>query len=174
MKENTNLKVVGQITDKIYDTKGNLIETREGHNLVVTSILPLLASLLKKDSNFTGLQYWAIGQGDSSWDTTLPDPTVGDTQLVSELGRVAIPDTDVTYLDDNLSPSNTPTHILQIRHTFDENTLNGTWREFGIFGGNASATLGSGIMLNHRNHARLDKTSEMIVERTMRFTLTLV
>ena len=173
MNETTDLKMRGEIIDKIYDKEGNLIEERKGENLVVTSFLTLIACLMKNEQLYSGIQYWAIGQGNSSWDEVLPSPTLGDTQLVSEIGRVALDPSDITYVDENFDESPIPTNILQIQHTFDENTLNGSWREFGIFGGNATSALGSGIMINHRNHALLVKTSEMVVQRTMRFTLTL-
>ena len=67
-----------------------------------------------------------------------------------------------------------PSNILQIRRVFTEIECNGVWREFGIFGGNATETANSGIMINKRHHGVITKTNEMKVERIMRFVLSLV
>lgn len=186
MIENSNICMKGEIIDRIYDTKGNLIEERKGENLVVNSFLDLIACLLKNTDGFEGIQYWAIGSGDDSWDLmdSIPSPTLGDTKLEyydpttgitknTEIGRVAISNDEITFLNDDFSTATGVTHILQIKHTFDENTCNGPWREFGIFGGNATSSPDSGYMINHRTHALLTKSSEMIVDRIMRFTLSL-
>ena len=96
------------------------------------------------------------------------------TRLTAEIGRVAIPASEITFLDSNYNEVSNPTNIIQIKHTFGVSDCNGTWREFGIFGGNATATTNSGLLINKRHHSVLTKTSEMTVERTMRFTLNLV
>lgn len=174
--EKTNIKMVGEITDRIYDTKGNLISVVEGHNIVVNTFLLAISALLKAEDDYVGIKYWAVGQGSEDWDEQLPAPTVGDEQLTSEIGRVEIQASEMKYLKlegESYVESSTPTNIIQIQHTFDENTLNGDWREFGIFAGDCTSAMNSGLMLNHRIHAVLHKTSEMVVERTMRFTLTL-
>ena len=68
----------------------------------------------------------------------------------------------------------TPSNILQVKRVFGEDECNGTWREFGIFGGNATSAANSGIMINKRHHGVITKTSDMTVERVMRFVLNLV
>lgn len=180
MIENSSICMKGKIIDKIYDTKGNLLEVREGENLVVTSFLDLVACLLKNEDGYKGIKYWAIGRGDDSWDTDgTPSPTLGDKALMwngnsTEIGRVEIADDEITFLNDDFSTATGITHILQIKHTFAETDFpNTNWREFGIFGGDATEAQDSGIMINHRTHAVLAKTDEMIVERIMRFTLSL-
>ena len=171
-KEEYGMKVRGEVIDKIYKN-GKLVQTIESHNLVVNKFLELILALLKEESGYGGIQYWAVGDGSSSWDDTLPSPTLNDTQLTSEIGRVAILASDLTFLNDDYTESATPTHILQIKHTFGTADCNGAWREFGIFGGNATASANSGVMLDRRTHALITKTSEMTVERTLRFILSL-
>lgn len=166
------IKMTGQITDRIFKN-GVLVEERVGHNLVVNTALNLIMALLKRQSGYSGIQYWAVGSGASSWDSGLPSPTAGDTRLTAEIGRVAIDPSEIVFLNGNLQVSSTPTNIIQITHTFGVNDCNGKWREFGIFGGNATASANSGIMINKRNHEVITKTSEMTVERVMRFTLSL-
>ena len=168
-----SVQMKGDIIDRIHYADGR-VEERVGHNIVVNSFLNLVMCLLKQQSGYTGIQYWAVGSGADSWDNATPDPNITDTRLVSEIGRVEIPTSEISFLDAELNPTSTPTNIIQITHTFGPNDCNGKWREFGIFGGNASASANSGIMINHRHHPILTKTNEMTVERVMRFTLTLV
>lgn len=169
----TGVKMTGQITDRIYKN-GVLVDEIVGHNLVVNSFLNLVMCLLKQHSGYSGIQYWAIGSGASSWDTTTPTPEIGATRLTAEIGRVPISASEIAFLDTDYNVVSTPTNILQISHTFGTTDCNGTWREFGIFGGNATASLNSGLMINKRHHAVITKTEEMTIERIMRFTLSLV
>lgn len=169
---NTNLKMHGYTKDVIKYADGRE-ETIESHNLVVTTFLNLVQALLKNETSYKGVQYWAVGSGDEAWDSSLPSPATTDTKLVAEIGRVAVTPEEITFRTPEYEESPTPTNIIQITHTFGTDDCNGTWREFGIFGGNATTAADSGIMINKRNHAIITKTSEMTVERTMRFTLTL-
>jgi hypothetical protein len=167
-----SVRMIGEITDRIFKN-GVFVEERKGHNLVVNSVLKLIMCLLKNQSGYSGIQYWAVGSGASSWDSSMPSPDVNATRLTAEIGRVAIPSSEIVFLDSNNNVSSTPTNIIQITHTFGTADCNGVWREFGIFGGNATATANSGLMINKRHHAVITKTSEMTVERIMRFTLSL-
>lgn len=168
-----NVHMTGESIDRIY-RGGVLVEERAGHNLVVNSFLNLVMCLLKQQNGYSGLQYWAVGSGSASWDSQLPTPEIGATRLTAEIGRVPLSLSDFAFLNDDYEVVNFPTNILQISHIFTENDCNGVWREFGIFGGNATTTFNSGIMINKRHHAVLTKTTEMQVERIMRFTLNLV
>lgn len=168
-----DVHMVGEITDRIFKN-GILVEERVGHNLIVNSFLKLAMALLKGQGGFSGIGYWAVGSGASSWDTNLPDPEINATVLTSEIGRVKIAASEISFLDANYNVSANPTNILQIKHTFGANDCNGVWREFGIFGGQASATANTGLMINKKHHKVITKTSDMTIERTMRFTLNLV
>ena len=172
-KDSHNVHMTGEIIDRIHYADGH-IEERVGHNLVVNNFLNLVMSLLKQQSGYKGIQYWAVGSGASSWDGSMPNPDISSTKLTAELGRVAIGTGEIKFLNSDYNEVSTPTNILQISHTFGPSDCNGVWREFGIFGGNASATANSGIMINKRHHAVITKTEEMTVERIMRFTLSLV
>ena len=168
-----NVHMTGQITDRIFKN-GELVEEITGHNLVINSFLNLVMCLLKQQSGYTGIQYWAVGTGAEAWDSNMPSPSIDATKLTSELGRVAISPSEISFLNSNHEVVSTPTNIIQIKHTFGTNDCNGVWREFGIFGGNATAETNSGVMINKRHHAVITKTEEMTIERTMRFTLSLV
>ncbi len=169
----SDVKMVGESIDRVFDKNGNLIREIHGHNLVVNSFLRLVMCLLKNQSGYTGIQYWAVGTGNASWDSDMPSPDVSATQLTAEIGRVSISASEIVFLDSDYQETSSLTNIIQVTHTFGVNDCNGTWREFGLFGGNATSNTNSGIMINKRHHAVLTKTEEMTVERTMRFTLTL-
>lgn len=164
--DGSNFKVTGQITDEVFK-KGVLVERRVGHNLVVKGIEKLIMCLLKNQSNYEGIQYWAVGSGSSN------SPSKNDVKLESEIGRVPISASEIVFMNGS-SVSSTPTKVLRITHTFGENDCNGSWKEFGIFGGNATTTKDSGIMIDRKTHDVLTKTSDIEVKRIMTFTLTLV
>lgn len=172
-KDGHDVHMTGEIIDRIHYADGR-VEERVGHNIVVNSFLPLVMSLLKQQSGYKGIQYWAVGSGASSWDSSLPSPDINATKLTAELGRVAITSGEIKFLTSGYGETGTPTNILQITHTFGPSDCNGVWREFGIFGGNATTAKDSGIMINKRHHAVITKTEEMTIERIMRFTLNLV
>ena len=168
-----DVKMTGQSIDRIFKN-GKLVDEIVGHNLVVNSFLNLVMCLLKQQSGYSGVQYWAVGSGASSWDSNMPTPELTATRLTAEIGRVPITADELAFLDQDYRVVSTPTNILQISHTFGADDCNGVWREFGIFGGNATAVLNSGLMINKRHHSVITKTEEMSIERIMRFTLSLV
>lgn len=166
--------MTGHIVDRIFDKDGNLVDVIEGHNLVVNSFLKLVMALAKGESGYGRISYWAVGSGNSSWDSNTPDPEINATRLTAEIGRVAIAASEIKFLTAEHNESSSPTNIIQIKHMFGPSDCNGKWREFGLFGGNASATINSGFMVNKRHHGVITKTADMSIERTMTFTLNLV
>lgn len=167
-----NVRMTGEHIDRIFKN-GQFVEERVGHNLVVNSFLRLVMCLLKRQSGYSGITYWAVGSGAASWDTTPVDPSLNNTTLTNEIGRVSVAAGEMSFLNSNYEVVTSPTNIIQVTHTFGTSDCNGVWREFGLFGGNATGSRNSGIMVNNRRHAILTKTDEMTVERTMRFTLSL-
>lgn len=171
-----NVKLTPHIKGEFKDTikyKNGKVEVREGQNLIVTGIFKLITTLLSSKGGYSGLQYWAVGEGLSSWNSSAPpEPSENDTQLVKEIGRKQLSTSDITWVDDSGSNSVTPTNRLKVRVTFGYNDCTGTWREFGLFGGNATTSANSGIMINHKNHGVIVKTTEMEIEREIIFTFT--
>ena len=93
-----NVHMTGQITDKIYKN-GKLVQVIEGHNLVVNSFLKMVMTLCKGQAGYAGLQYWAVGSGATSWDTSMPDPEINASRLTAEIGRVPISASEITFLN---------------------------------------------------------------------------
>lgn len=169
----SGVHMTGQSIDRIYKN-GVLVDEIVGHNLVVDSFLKLVMCLLKEQSGYSGIKYWAVGSGAQSWDSNMPTPEIDATRLTSEIGRASVEASEMVFLDSDYNVVSTPTNIIQISHTFGPNDCNGVWREFALFGGNATSAGNSGIMINKRHHAVITKTEEMSIERIMRFTLSLV
>ena len=172
MKEALQLKATGtNITDTIHYSDGRVEVIKRDHNLVVDSILPLILGVLKRDPIMKGIQYWAVGSGSSSWDSSMPEPSLSDTSLTAEIGRKAISASDMKFVDSDFNESATPTNIIEVSIVFESSECNGVWREFGLFGGDADTTPNSGIMINKKHHAMLTKTADMVVERKLRLTI---
>lgn len=157
-----------RVIDKITYPDGTQ-EVIEHLNTVVDDCSRLIASLMKGQVGYKGITYWAVGSGAGTWDNANPPaPTVGDTKLFKETYRKAINPSDITFLDSNGKPTTSVTNKLQIKVVFTESEANGELREFGLFGGNATATKNSGIMINRKTHGLIYKTSGMRLERTIR------
>lgn len=169
-KEVMNRSIIGEYTDTIYHADGR-VEVRESQNCIINDIGKLIACLFKGQSGYSGLTYWAIGSGADTWDNVNPTPAQPtDTKCVNEIGRKAIPASAIKFIDSSNSETSAVTNRIQITLTFTESECNGVWREFAIFGGNATSTKNSGIAINHKNHGIMVKTSSMVVERQIRFT----
>ena len=170
VKQFTGSETKGEFRDTIYYADGRVEVTDWNRNLIVSGINNLISALFKNQSGYTGIGYWAVGSGQSSWDTNLANPAASDVKLVNEIGRKAIPASAITFLTSSDDTTSTVTNRLQITLTFEENDANGSWREFGIFGGNATSTKDSGVMINHKTHSVIPKSNSMRIERQIRFT----
>lgn len=157
-----------QVIDTITHVDGR-VEQREYCNTVVNDCSKLIACLIKGHSGYGGVKYWAVGSGSDSWNnSSLPSPNVADTKLLSETFRKAITPSDIVFLDAQDKPTTTITNKIQISIVFTENEANGELREFGLYGGNATTTKDSGLMINRKIHPLIYKTSGMKVERIIR------
>lgn len=172
----SNINVAPLIRGEYKDTikyKDGTVEVYEDHNLIVDGIFNLITSLLATKSEYKGLQYWAIGEGLSSWNSeALPQPTAKDTKLVKEIGRKLLSPSNISWVNDRGEPSESPTNRLKVSVTFGHDECTGNWREFGLFGGNATVSADSGILINHKNHGLIVKTTEMEISREIIFTFT--
>lgn len=168
-KKVTGGSIIGEFTDTITYADGTK-EVREGHNLIVNDIGKLIACLFKRHAGYTGLTYWAIGSGLDSWDNQTINPTVNDTRLQTEHFRKAIPLENIKFINESGEPVDEVTNRIAITLTFATDEANGKWREFSIFGGNATTSLNTGLMINHKIHKILTKDDTMTIERQIRFT----
>lgn len=162
--------IEGYWSDEVYEKDENgldklVYKTPMTKNRIVVSAKSLFSGLLANESLFTGgITYHAIGEGNTSWDVTLPVPSANDTLLVNEYYRQT-PDS-ISYRDAAGVPvvSVTDARRIYIRTTFDYETpshpVNERFiRTQGLVGGNATSTLNTGFFLNMINHKAIFKTS---------------
>jgi hypothetical protein len=174
--------MIGEVTTTAYFADGTSEVIEAGNNLVVSSAYKLLAGLLKGHWTTPKL-FWAIGDGGAgavtaTWDAQViagtNPPTSGQTALLREVFRKEIVAGDIAFLTSGGAVSATPTNILQIKVTFEEtepNVPSTFLREWGIFGGDASAAANSGLMLNRKVHVTYEKTNAVKIERVLKLTL---
>lgn len=161
----------GEVWDYAIDSKtGERKLIHHGYNLVVDSCSKLIAALML-GNGYKGVQYFAVGKGSPNWaNEAPPSPSATAVKLVAETFRKEIPRDGICFIDFANKVSTTPTNRIQIKVTFEENEANGELRELGIFGGNATKTANSGVMVNCKIHPLICKTTGMKLERIIRFT----
>lgn len=146
---NETLRIKGHVKAELFDLDGNIVQTQEVDNLVVTVAKNGFAGILNGETSFTGIiNYGAIGTGTNS-------PAAADTTLQTEIARATV--------EDNSRAGS----VTTITFYFDPTTGNGAIKEFGAFiDGTASAD--SGTLFDRVN---LDVTKTSL--NSLRITLTI-
>ena len=140
-------------------------------NIIVNTASILIARLLKDNKEpISGISYLAIGSGNGSWDLfDPPAPTTSQSRLENEFFRKAI-DFKTFVHPDTGEPTTSKTNIVDYSATFSEAEAVGPIVEMGLFGGDATAELNSGTMVNWRTFPVINKTSTMTVTVIFRIT----
>jgi hypothetical protein len=165
----------GLYRDILTGTQGETLwDSQWRPNLVVQDSNLLLASLMKRQEGISGILFWAVGEGDSSWDGAVPSPQPSNTRLTGEIARQAVNIEQITFLDEGGQPVETPTNRLEITAQFSGDSLVEIGfqplREFALFGGNADESANSGFMIDQVIHPRIDMTPGMTLNRRLRLT----
>jgi hypothetical protein len=121
---NDSLKITGDVSIKLFDESGKVVDERNIHNLVVTAGKTFIAaSMLKTTSNSpAAMTHMAVG-------TSATAPAAGDTTLGAEIGRVA------------LGSATSSTNVVTYTATFPAGTGTGALVEAGILNAASSGTL---------------------------------
>lgn len=114
-------------------------------NMVVTAGKDMIAAALIGQSN-KSITYLAAGTNSTA-------PALGNTQLGSELGRKLISTREISSLANNTAVYTT---------FFNTSEINGSLQEFGLFGGDATATANSGTLFARTLSARVKTTSDTL------------
>ena len=168
-----------ELIDRVIDLNTGEEQVFVNHNLIVIGFGLLVAALLKGDATFGfPITQWAVGEGEGSfWD----DLSIQDrqnksqfslTQLYNETFRKPV---TITFIDDNNDPVVPgPSNRLEVQAQFGPDVI-GNLREFGLFGGDASTTLNSGIMIDHKAHTVINMNNtpgqQNVLIRALRLTL---
>lgn len=115
------LKVVGNVDVVLTGADGQVKDQREIKNLVVTNGLGFIASRMR-DASASVMSHMAVGAGTTA-------AALGNTGLVSELGRVALTSTVVNA------------NQIVFTATFPAGTGTGAVTEAGIFNAGAAGTM---------------------------------
>lgn len=116
-----NIKATGRLAIAVIDASGNVKDTREVDNLVVTAGLGYIASRMAA-ATATVMSHMAIGSGSTA-------AAAAQASLISELGRAALTSTNVTGSQ------------VQYVSTFGPGVGTGAVTEAGIFNGASSGTM---------------------------------
>jgi len=117
-----HIKVTGKLRIQHFDRHGSLLREQGINNLVVTAGLNFIAARLVTAGLPTAMSHMAVGTDDTA-------AAVGQTALVTELGRVA------------LGSSTPSTNTVQYQATFPAGTATGALVEAGIFNDVAAGTM---------------------------------
>ncbi len=160
----------GELFIKAYDN-GKLVYNYQKHNIIVNTASILIARLLKDNSEpENGISFLAVGSGNPGWDPfDPPAPTTSQTLLENEFFRKAI---DLsTYVDPETGePTSVETNIVDYSVTFGEAEAVGPIIEMSLFGGDATASIDTGTMVNWRTFPVINKTNSMTVTIIFRIT----
>lgn len=171
MKERETFRGVrGELFLKAYEG-GKLVYDYHKSNIIVNTASILIARLLKNSTEPTaGISYLAIGNGSGEWDPfDPPAPTTSQTRLENEFSRKPI-DLATFVQPESGEPTTVYTNIVDYSVSFGEGEAVGPILEMGLFGGDATAQLGSGTMVNWRTFPVINKTSTMTLTVIFRIT----
>ena len=121
MISESTLSAIGDVQLDLFDADGNLKETQEIKNVVVTVGLGYIASRMK-DASATAMSHMAIGSNNTA-------AAAGNTALGTELGRVALTSTTVS------------TNTVQYIGDFPAGTGTGAVVEAGVLNASSGGTL---------------------------------
>ena len=150
---------------------GKLVHSYDSPNVIVNTASILIARLLKDNGEPTsGISHLSIGSGNAGWDLfDPPAPTTSQTVLENEFFRKEIDLTTFVHPDTG-EPTTVPTNIVDYSVTFGESEAVGPIVEMGLFGGEASAQINTGTMINWRTFPVINKTSTMTLTIIFRIT----
>ena len=162
----------GTYRDEVHDWHNHLLfDSGWSANTIVETAWPLIAGLLKNDANLAGILFWAVGAGDPAWDGARVAANPATRQLHDEVQRLPLPPENIAYLDLNDATVDTPTHRLEISASFSWPNQAQTLREFGLFGGDATATKDSGYLFNYVIQPRIELPAGATLTRRLRLRL---
>ena len=164
-----DLVLVGEYQDTIRRGRAPPVLMPWRSNRIVSTAWPLVAALLRGESSMAGIAFCAIGGGVASWDDRASVDVPDATHLAHEIVRVPIAPADIRYVDSAGGAASTPTHRLSVSVRVTATSAIKV-REFALFGGEATAALNSGRMINYVIHSRIDLKAGDVLTRTIRLS----
>lgn len=167
--------IKGYYRDIFVDNNNQILwDTPWRSNLIVQNCSVLMAALMKRHEAMQGILYWAVGKGLPDWDSNNPNRISTISKLYNEVARQAIATEQIIYINDANKPTENPTNRLEVTMEFkgEDIVSSGSlsFREFGLFGGDATETKESGFLIDHVIHPRIDMTPGLKLIRKLRLT----
>ena len=91
-----------------------------------------------------------------------------DVEPRREVEQLEVPREAITFVDERGADVKEPSPNLEVQLVFEWPEEQVTLREFGLFGGDATAQAGSGVMINHVVHERIDLQPRQRLTRELR------
>jgi hypothetical protein len=163
--------VQGQYRDRLVDPRRRVhLDSGWRSNRIAEPTWPLLAGLLNDDPDLSGIRYLALGGGRDDWDERGGLAT-SEERLEREVHRIRVEPEHRCYLDADGERSDVPTARLEIRVVVAGGKIEGSLREFGLVGGDATDERDSGFLVNHVAHPRIDLARGDTLTRQVRLAL---
>lgn len=129
-------------------------------NLIVRNASVFIANRMRPGNWGNGITYLEVGTGVGSGTPQAPEvESIEQKNLRSPLVRKQI--SSWTFLTAAGQPTQTPTNIIELTTTFDEEEAIGALVEMGLYGGDAASSLGSGQLFNYKVFPVWNKSSGM-------------
>lgn len=158
----------GCYRDRLLAGDGKVLDASHWRaNCIVNDCNRLLAALMKRAAEMTGILYLALGEGEAEWDGSVQEPDPSAARLAHECYRQFVEPREMEYVAEN---GVTTEDRICITVSFDGSRLAPSkgyqrLREFGLFGGDAGPKADSGTLVNYVIHPRIDLTPRMTLVR---------
>lgn len=177
-EEQTDKLAVGDVTMVMYregaDGEIEVLQEQTFRNLIVSRASVLMARRMAPSTDYNtyaagtytnhignGFQYLELGKGVGTGNLQAPQqPDVARTALFTPFFRKAISSWKFLNADGSQAANTAPTNILELTTDILEAEAVDTITEMGLFGGDASTTLGTGHMFNHKTFAVWNKPND--------------
>lgn len=138
-----------------------IVAERHMKNLIVSMAGNFMAHRMVPGTSWgAGIGYLEVGTGVGTGTTQSPQvEDINQQALRVPLQRNAI--TSWTFLDSSGNATASETNVVQYTTTFGSSDAVGAIVEMGLFGGDATATMGSGHMFNYKTFPVWNKQSGM-------------
>jgi hypothetical protein len=174
MERNSEFAPKGIYHDSLISSAGEATHFGWRSNVIVDRCRELIASFMKGDGP-AGVQFLAVGRGDSNWDTAPPpSPSPSTQQLVDAapiLFNAGTPALAMEFLGADGNPAPGPTSRIEVTATIDPGTLpiapgETTYqlREFGLFG----ELGGANFMIDYVRHPVIHVAATDTLRRRIR------
>lgn len=164
-------------TGQIHYSKGDMSFS---DNQIQNAFSTIMAQQLISIYDAPSVLYLAFGHGDTAWDYFSYDQSYEQTTLVDEFYRVPIfrevrytgqtsthTESLFYYVDSDYEESETATTAIEAKIYIPEGIADGIYREFAMFGEDATEVVDSGTIVNWVVHPMFDKTGYELT-RTIR------